>query len=63
MWIVPPLVCALAIVVALLPPAEPIEDPRGAGNDVETTWPMPTVMVSAITLATVAIALRTVLAT
>lgn len=64
MWIVPPLVCAIGIVVAFLPPAEPLEDPHDAGNDVETTWAsVPTAMVSAMTLATVAIALYTVLAT
>jgi hypothetical protein len=61
MWIVPPLICAIGIVVAFLPPAEPIDDPP-TENPLETsgTW-VPMALGTIATLAVLAIALHAVL--
>ena len=63
MWIVPPLVCAIGIVVALLPPVEPIDDPPNTDTSLTTssTW-IPTTLMAIATLAVIVIALNVVLA-
>jgi hypothetical protein len=57
-WIVPPVVCAMAIVIAFLPPANPIADEKASFEHGESPW-MPIVLTMA-TLAMLGFALRAV---
>lgn len=59
MWIVPPLMCVMGIVVACLPPAEPIEDVEVAVSSVRGTPWLPIILTSLVVV--IGFALRTVL--
>ena len=61
MWIVPPLMCVMGIVVACLPPADPIEDVEvEVGSARGTPW-LPILLTSATVVVMIGFALRTVL--
>lgn len=66
MWIAPPLLCLMGIVVALLPPAEPIEDVHigvRADKPPKTNGVRaPMALATMVTLAVLALALHAVLA-
>ena len=60
MWIIPPVICAMGIVVALLPPADPIDDAEPAFEAVESRLMWMPILLTMATLAVLGVALRAV---